>query len=69
MPSTMTDIISVWLHKKGDNRDPGNYRGIALIESLLKLITTAFATRSNALMEDRSQFRMEQGGFRRSEET
>ena len=69
VPSTMTDIISVWLHKKGDNRDPGNYRGIALIESLLKLITTAFATRNNTLMEDRSQFRMEQGGFRRAEET
>ena len=69
VPSAMTDIISVWLLKKGDPRDPGNYRGIALIESLLKLVTTAFATRNNAAMEDRSQFRMEQGGFRRSEET
>ena len=69
IPSNMTEIVSVWLHKKGDRRDPGNYRGIALIEPLLKLITTAFATRTQRLLEHQDFYRVEQGGFRTAEET
>ena len=69
IPLNMTNIASVWLHKKGDKRDPSNYRGIALIEPLLKLVATAFAKRAQNLLECRRFFRTEQGGFRREEET
>ena len=50
------------LHKKGDVRDPGNYRTISLISCVAKTYLAVWASRLSAHMEPR--LGEEQGGFR-----
>lgn len=44
-PSEWRDCAIVPIYKKGDKLDPNNYRGIALINTLLKVITKVIAAR------------------------
>ncbi len=45
VPSSLTDITVTMLHKKGPRQDPRNYRGISLINTILKLYTTILLKR------------------------
>ena len=44
-PNNMTVSLVLALFKKGDKRGPGNYRGISLIEILLKALTSVVTHR------------------------
>lgn len=63
----LAEIISI--HKKGDATDPANYRGISLIEVLLKAVTNIMVQRVSKAVESAKLFSVEQGGFRTFEES
>lgn len=52
------------IHKKGDKRDPSNYRGISLISVIGKLFCSLVNTRLQTWVEANSILSEEQGGFR-----
>ena len=54
--------------KKGDETETDNYRGIALISTIVKLITKVIAERCRRAIEAQGRIHMSQGGFRRREE-
>lgn len=56
--------ISV-LHKKDMKDDPANYRGIALLNNLLKLLTAIIQRRLDSWIEDINLLPEEQAGFRK----
>ena len=68
IPSSMMTALLVSLHKKGDRTDPSNYRGIALMDSLLKLITRTVSSRLLRALEVKESFVPFQAGFRRTGE-
>jgi len=45
LPEDLVDIEVVMLYKKGDLSDPCNYRGISLINTILKLFTSIMLSR------------------------
>lgn len=67
-PSEWKDCTVVPIFKKGDKLDPNNYRGIALINTLLKVLTKVIASRLQKICADHNLIRREQVGFIRSEE-
>ena len=67
-PLEWRDCTVVPIFKKGDRLDPNNYRGIALINTLLKVLTKVIATRLQNVCCDFKLIRKEQVGFIRSEE-
>uniref|UniRef100_A0A146LJ44 Putative RNA-directed DNA polymerase from transposon X-element n=1 Tax=Lygus hesperus TaxID=30085 RepID=A0A146LJ44_LYGHE len=52
------------LYKKGAKEDPSNYRGLALLNTSVKLFTSILADRLSAWVEERSLLPDEQAGFR-----
>ncbi|BES91195.1 Reverse transcriptase (RNA-dependent DNA polymerase) [Nesidiocoris tenuis] len=52
------------LHKKGDQTDPSNYRGIALMSTIVKVFTTILADRLTSWANVRGVLPEEQAGFR-----
>ena len=68
IPSSWEESIVVSLPKDGDLADPGNYRGISLMPTTLKVITVILATRIGEAGETRKLFSPTQAGFRRLEE-
>lgn len=44
-PAAWGSVIMTMLYKKGNKADPGNYRGIALINTLAKLFTSILKSR------------------------
>ena len=56
------------LKKKGDATQVGDYRGISLLESVLKLATALVARRLSTALEDCRLLDRAQGGFRPGEE-
>jgi len=54
--------------KKGDLSDCNNYRGISLINNIIKILSKIVATRILTYCNDNNIIRPEQYGFRRKEE-
>ena len=55
------------LYKKGDKKDPNNYRGISLASCLCKLFTSLIAERIEKELENKQVLGQEQAGFRKNE--
>ncbi len=68
IPSNWEESIVLSLPKDGDLADPGNYRGISLMSTTLKIITVILAARISEAGEARNLFSPAQAGFRRLEE-
>ena len=67
-PSEWKDCTVVPIFKKGDKLDPNNYRGIALINTLLKVLTKVIAARLQDICCSHNLLRREQTGFIKGEE-
>ena len=68
VPESLRTSLLVSIFKKGDSMDMGNYRGISLCETLLKLLTAIVANRLQSALNATGRIRSEQAGFRRGEE-
>ena len=68
IPASLNRSLICAVYKKGPKSDCGNYRGIALIETLVKTVTGALTLKNQTRMEDNGNFTTEQGGFRSHEE-
>jgi hypothetical protein len=68
VPRDINKACLVPIFKKGDVRDPNMYRGISLIEILLKVLTTLITTKVYTRLQATNFFVPEQGGFRQKEE-
>jgi hypothetical protein len=64
LPPGMMEKWLVSIPKKGDLTDRDNYRGIVLMDTILKLITRMLNTRIMSACEEAQRFITEQGGFR-----
>lgn len=67
-PLEWRDCTVVPVFKKGDHMDPNNYRGIALINTLLKVLTKVLADRLQTVCTGLKLLRREQVGFIKNEE-
>lgn len=68
LPSEYRKALLVFIHKKDDRMVCSNYRGISLIESLLKVVTSIVWQRVQASLESVDFFLRSQVGFRKGEE-
>ena len=64
IPQDLADALVVSIFKKGDRSNPGDYRGISLMETLLKLTTCVLANR----LQEFVPLSPSQAGFRAGEE-
>lgn len=69
IPDTLNEASLVSVFKKGDPSLTGNYRGISLIESLLKVLITLVAGRLLKGLEAKNFFTTGQAGYRSREES
>ena len=60
--------LMTYIYKKGSVMDPSNFRGIALINTIVKLVTVIVEKRSRVALEDADFLIEEQAGFRSKEE-
>jgi hypothetical protein len=65
IPDDWSKGIVVPIFKKGDRRDPFNYRGISLLSVVGKMFTTILSDRLMRFCEDNAIIVDEQGGFRK----
>ena len=68
VPDCLAAAVIVPIPKKGDLADPDNYRGIALIAVLLKIVAKIITTRLTTILERERILIKEQAGFRTREE-
>jgi hypothetical protein len=68
IPSSWEESVVLSLPKDGDLADCGNYRGISLMSTTLKVITVILAARISDSGELCNRFSPTQAGFRRKEE-
>jgi hypothetical protein len=68
VPDDWTDSVVVSIPKKGDLSDTGNYRGISLMCTALKILCVLMSERINLSAERLNRFSPCQAGFRRLEE-
>ena len=68
VPVSWTGSIVISIPKKGDLTLPGNYRGISLMPTALKILCVIISDRLNTAAEDAGRFCPAQAGFRRKEE-
>jgi hypothetical protein len=68
VPDDWTDSVVVSIPKKGDLADTGNYRGISLMCTALKILCALVSERINLSAESLRRFSPCQAGFRRMEE-
>jgi len=61
--------IIVPIPKKGQSMDPGNYRGITLLNVIPKLFTSIIHERLSEYCENEKMLSEEQGGFRKARST
>ncbi|KAI5714528.1 hypothetical protein M8J77_001206 [Diaphorina citri] len=66
LPAELTKSHFFMLHKKGDPKDPNNFRCIALLNGMLKLATQLLAQRILVWCESNNIFIEAQSGFRPS---
>lgn len=64
VPDAWTKIETIVLHKKGDKNDPGNYRGIALANTVAKVFTSVLARKISKWCEEENILPESQNGFR-----
>lgn len=69
IPEEFNVATVVPVPKKGDLTDIDNYRGISLINTLVKLVTKIVTDRLSSVLEKAGRLCSEQAGFRRYEET
>ena len=67
IPKAWQDASCVTLYKKGDRMDPGNYRGIFLLDVAGKILTSIIAERVSKIADP--WLRDEQCGFRKTRGT
>ena len=65
IPDHLADIEVVMLHKKGCKEDPKNYRGISLINTMLKLYTSMILKRLEKWVDNANILPEAQAGFRK----
>lgn len=65
LPKDLSKGKLVMIHKKGDDSDPTNYRGIALLNTSLKIFTQIIANRISSWAECFNIFHENQSGFRK----
>ena len=68
IPKGLNTSLLVPIPKKGDLTDPNNYRGISLMESILKVTCTLVYRRLTVALEEGNRLCKEQAGFRKAEE-
>lgn len=68
IPESWREAHVVSIYKKGDPKDPDNYRGISLIPVGLKLVTSLVYNRLRECLETSNWFIPQQAGFRPREE-
>jgi hypothetical protein len=68
IPDDWTDSVVVSIPKKGNLSHPGNYRGISLMSTALKILCNWVSGRINASAERHNRFSPCQAGFRQREE-
>jgi exonuclease III len=68
VPEEWRNSTVVAIFKKGDTMDPNNYRGIALINTMLKILSKVLAKRLQNIVVDFGLVRREQIGFMKFEE-
>ena len=68
VPVSWTGSIVISIPKKGDLTLPGNYRGISLMPTALKILCVIISDRLNVAAEAAGRFSPAQAGFRRKEE-
>ena len=68
VPKSQRSSTIVNIFKKGDPTDMGNYRGISLIESIIKIVCTVINRRLCRALEDAEILCKEQAGFRKKQE-
>ena len=68
IPECIRSSVLVPIPKKGDLTDVNNYRGISLMDSLLKVTCTLVNRRLVAALEGAQRLCREQAGFRQAEE-
>lgn len=64
VPENWSEVTMCMLHKKGDPTDPGNYRGIALVNCITKIFTQIIHDRIKKWAETEDLIPEEQAGFR-----
>ena len=60
--------LMTYIYKKGSVMDPSNFRGIALINTIVKLVTVVVEKRVRGALEEADYLIEEQAGFRSREE-
>jgi hypothetical protein len=65
IPEEWMRAVVVPIHKKGDKRNPFNYRGISLLSVVGKLFTSVLSNRMMDEFDEEGGIADEQGGFRR----
>uniref|UniRef100_A0A146LXR6 Putative RNA-directed DNA polymerase from transposon BS n=1 Tax=Lygus hesperus TaxID=30085 RepID=A0A146LXR6_LYGHE len=65
LPNRWSELLLVVLHKKGDMGDPNHYRGIALVNLIVKIFTQVLKDRLEAWVEECNLLPEIQAGFRR----
>lgn len=68
VPESMNKAALVYILKKGDPTDCGNYRGISLMDSTVKILISILTARLSETLETRNLISKAQAGFRRKEE-
>ncbi|OLY77718.1 Transposon TX1 uncharacterized 149 kDa protein, partial [Smittium mucronatum] len=68
IPTNMDTVIVVLVPKKGDMKDPDNYRGISLIPTISKLLSKRIATKLAQIDKKYEILVKEQAGFRNFED-
>ena len=69
VPQQWKDAVITVLHKKGDETECGNYRGISLVSHAGKVLLKAVARRLGAYCEAKELLPEEQCGFRPNRST
>uniref|UniRef100_A0A0K8TJ15 Reverse transcriptase domain-containing protein n=1 Tax=Lygus hesperus TaxID=30085 RepID=A0A0K8TJ15_LYGHE len=65
VPPALAKIRTFLLHKKGDERDPKNYRGISLLNTILKIFNQILLNRIQRYVDEEALLPESQNGFRR----
>ena len=69
LPNRWTQGIICPIHKKGNTADPNNYRGITLLNSLSKLLSSVLNNRLQLWCQENDLLYEEQSGFRKGYST
>jgi len=69
VPPSWCKVLVTPIYKKGEKDNPGNYRPISLLNTILKLFTTILTNRLNYWTESEGKISQYQAGFRKGKST